>query len=53
MSGFGFNVLGFGSSASVADPAVDYVVVAAGGGGGHGRGGGGGGDLGLKNPITF
>ena len=42
MSGFGFNVLGFGSSATVADPAVDYVVVAAGGSGGNGRGAGGG-----------
>ena len=42
MSGFGFNVLGFGSSAAVADPAVDYLVIAAGGSGGNGRGAGGG-----------
>ena len=42
MSGFGFNLLGFGSSGVAPDPAVDYVVVAAGGSGGCGRGAGGG-----------
>ena len=53
MTGFGYNILGFGSGVSGgATFNVSYLVIAGGGAGGHGSGGGGGGAGGYRTNHT-
>ena len=51
MTGFGTNILGFGSAASGDVYAIQYLIVAGGAGGG-GRNGGGGGAGGYLSSVV-